>query len=66
VENLPVREEIPVNWKKMRERYIPWTIMNLISPQLLGTKALMGGMMSFPNTFGLSSPYDLRDIKRGR
>ena len=66
VENLPVREQVPVDWEKMRNKYIPWTIMNLISPQVFGTKALMGGMMTFPTTFGISSPYDLRDLRRGR
>ena len=66
VENLPVREQVPVDWEKMRNKYIPWTIMNLISPQVFGTKALMGSMMTFPTTFGISSPYDLRDLRRGR
>jgi len=66
VENLPVREQVPVDWEKMRNKYIPWSIMNLISPQLLGTKALMGGMITFPYTFGLTSPRDLRDIRWGR
>ena len=66
VENLPVRKETPVDWERMRNKYIPWTIMNLISPKVLGIKSLMGGMMTFPGTFGLSSPYDLRDLRRGR
>jgi len=58
VENLPVREQVPVDWEKMRERYIPGTIMNVLLPQIFGPKAVMASMMGFPNLFGIKQPYD--------
>ena len=58
VENLPVREQVPVDWEKMRERYIPGTIMNVILPQIFGTTAVMASMMGIPNLFGIKQPYD--------
>ena len=58
VENLPVRKEVPVDWKKMRERYIPGTIMNFILPHLFGYKTAMAGLMGTPALLGLKEPYD--------
>ena len=63
VENLPVRKEVPVDWKKMRERYIPGTIMNFILPHLFGYKTAMAGLMGTPALLGLKEPYD---FTRGR
>ena len=48
VENLPAREQVPVNWEKMRNKYIPWTIMNMLSHQLGGYKYGMGALMTLP------------------
>ena len=48
VENLPVRERVPVDWKKMRERYIPQGIMTFLGHQFGGLGGAMTGYSAHP------------------
>ena len=59
VENLPVRKEIPVNWKKMRERYIPQGIMTFLGHQLGGLGGAMTGYSAHPMIRQLIRQYGL-------
>ena len=57
VENLPVREQVPVDWGKMRTRYIPRGIMTFLGHQLGGAGGLMTGFSAYPSIMGLLSQY---------
>ena len=59
VQNLPVRKEIPVNWKKMRERYIPQGIMTFLGHQLGGLGGAMTGYSAHPMIRQLIRQYGL-------
>ena len=59
VENLPVREETPVNWKKMRESYIPQGIMTFLGHQLGGLGGAMTGYSAHPMIRQLIRQYGL-------
>ena len=59
VENLPVKKEIPVNWKKMRERYIPQGIMTFLGHQLGGVGGAMTGYSAHPMIRRLLRQYGL-------
>ena len=48
VENLQPQKTQKVNWEKMRNKYIPWTLMNILGHQLGGYKYGMGALMTFP------------------
>ena len=57
VENLPVREQVPVDWEKMRTRYIPRGIMTFLGHQLGGVGGAMTGFSAYPSIMGLLSQY---------
>ena len=57
VENLPVRERVPVDWKKMRERYIPRGIMTFLGHQLGGVGGAMTGFSAYPSIMGILNQY---------
>ena len=57
VENLPVRKKVPVNWKKMRERYIPQGIMTFLGGQLGGIGGAMTGFSAYPSIMGILNQY---------
>jgi len=59
VENLPVRERVPVDWKKMRERYIPQGIMTFLGGQLGGLGGAMTGYSAHPMIRQLMRQYGL-------
>ena len=57
VENLPVREQVPVDWGKMRTRYIPRGIMTFLGHQLGGIGGGMTGWSAYPSIMGLLNQY---------
>ena len=59
VENLPVREQVPVDWKKMREIYIPQGIMTFLGHQFGGLGGAMTGYSAHPMIRQLIRQYGL-------
>ena len=57
VENLPVRKQVPVDWEKMRTRYIPRGIMTFLGHQLGGVGGAMTGFSAYPSIMGLLNQY---------
>ena len=57
VENLPVRKQVPVDWKKMRNRYIPRGIMSFLGHQFGGVGGAMTGFSAYPSIMGLLNQY---------
>ena len=57
VENLPVRKQVPVNWGKIRNRYIPRGIMTFLGHQLGGVGGAMTGFSAYPSIMGLLNQY---------
>ncbi len=56
VENLPAREQVPVDWEKMR-KYIPRSIMTLLGGQLGGLGGALTGFSAYPMIKGLLNQY---------
>ena len=57
VENLPVRKQVPVDWKKMRNRYIPRGIMSFLGHQFGGVGGAMTGFSAYPSIMGILNQY---------
>ena len=57
VENLPVRKQVPVDWKKMRNKYIPRGIMTFLGGQLGGVGGAMTGFSAYPSIMGILNQY---------
>ena len=57
VENLPARKQVPVDWKKMRNRYIPRGIMTFLGGQLGGVGGAMTGFSAYPSIMGILNQY---------
>ena len=57
VENLPARKQVPVDWNKMRNRYIPRGIMTFLGGLHGGVGGAMTGFSAYPSIMGILNQY---------